>query len=236
MAHAFGIPALPVGQPGHCAFIWYKNGAWSLGNDVSGWDKSSTHSGISYTWMRSSTYFPLMDGAQANLESYRLSEKMRIASKLAEPADVFEILEDASTECPENFAVWEDLEDALNEPGLESAAVQDVLKPTLVAFRESKKEIIDIAPEKTVTSTCSEDTISRMKGGMNIRETWYCKEETATFEMDFETPCTIDEIKIKWWGWSKAATYSISALSQAGKHFGTDNSYVSDIAMTMLCQ
>ena len=22
MAQAFGIPAMPVGQPGHCAFLW----------------------------------------------------------------------------------------------------------------------------------------------------------------------------------------------------------------------
>ena len=28
MAHAFGVPAFPVEQPGHCALLWWKNGQW----------------------------------------------------------------------------------------------------------------------------------------------------------------------------------------------------------------
>ena len=38
----FGIPAQPVGQPGHCAFIFYNNQKeWVLGNNISGWSGSS---------------------------------------------------------------------------------------------------------------------------------------------------------------------------------------------------
>ena len=36
----FGIPAQPVGQPGHCAFIYYTNGQWEIGNDIYGWSES----------------------------------------------------------------------------------------------------------------------------------------------------------------------------------------------------
>lgn len=41
-----GIPAYPVGQPGHCAFVW-KNimGEWVVGNDIYGWSWSDGHSG-----------------------------------------------------------------------------------------------------------------------------------------------------------------------------------------------
>ncbi|WP_066874199.1 hypothetical protein [Clostridium mediterraneense] len=38
----FGMPAQPVGQPGHCAFIFYNNQKeWVLGNNISGWSGSS---------------------------------------------------------------------------------------------------------------------------------------------------------------------------------------------------
>ena len=36
----FGIPAQPVGQPGHCAFIYYTDGQWEIGNDIYGWSES----------------------------------------------------------------------------------------------------------------------------------------------------------------------------------------------------
>ena len=79
MAQAFGIPGLPVGQPGHCAFIWLKNGTnWYLGNDISGWAESTTHSGIQYSWKSQAPFFPVMNEAQLNPDAYRLSEKMRI--------------------------------------------------------------------------------------------------------------------------------------------------------------
>ena len=79
MAQAFGIPGLPVGQPGHCAFIWLKNGTtWNLDNDISGWAESTTHTGIQYTWKLQAPFIPMMNEAQLNPNLYRLSEKMRI--------------------------------------------------------------------------------------------------------------------------------------------------------------
>ena len=216
MAHAFGVPALPVAQPGHCAYMWYKDGAWRLGNDINGWDGTNTHSGIAYTWMRPASYFLLMDGAQANLAGYRLSEKMRIASKLVGGGDRFAILEEASTECPQNFDVWEDLENALNDPALETASVQDALKPTLAAFRgSSMTKISNIAPMKEITSTCNNDQTSKITDDGSDSQ-WVCRKQEATFEIDLATPCTINKIKFKWWGWSKAGIYTISALSESG--------------------
>jgi hypothetical protein len=42
VCQSFGVPAIRVGQPGHCAFIWQKQqGEWELGNDVSGWTSAT---------------------------------------------------------------------------------------------------------------------------------------------------------------------------------------------------
>ena len=61
-AQANGIPAITVGQPGHCAFI-YKTSptTWKLTNDVFGWEK--THgSGTNMRWdtFRESDYGPFL--------------------------------------------------------------------------------------------------------------------------------------------------------------------------------
>ncbi|KAL5263622.1 hypothetical protein ACHWQZ_G008852 [Mnemiopsis leidyi] len=216
MCHSYGVPATPVGQPGHCAYIWYRNGGWVLGNDVSGWGSSSTHSGIQYTWMKPAYYFRVMNDAQKNLEGYRLSEKMRIASKIAEPQDRFSILEDASTECPYNFAVWMDLETAMEHPSLQKETVQEALLPSLLAHREREKKVSDIAKDKKVTSECFGGTAFRINDDQD--GTAYCKETTGDFELDLERPSKINELKFHWWGQSKPAEYDIYAMSEEGTY------------------
>ena len=49
MAQAFGIPAVPVAQPGHCAFLWRKDGQWIISNDVGGIDTSIIHNGFQWS-------------------------------------------------------------------------------------------------------------------------------------------------------------------------------------------
>ena len=216
MCQAYGVPAAPVAQPGHCAFIWYRNGGWVLENDISGWGNSTILSRIQYTWMRPAYYFRVMNDAQKNLDGYRLSEKMRIASKLVAPENRFPILEDASKECPYNFAVWMDLEIAMEEPSLQKEIVQDTLLPSLVAHRESEMKVSDIAREKTVTSECFGDTAFKInddEGG-----TAYCKQETGDFELDLVRPSTIKDLKFQWWGWSKPAEYDMYAMSEDGNY------------------
>ncbi|XP_063678769.1 uncharacterized protein LOC134814536 [Bolinopsis microptera] len=216
MCHAYGVAAVPVGQPGHCAYIWYRGGNWVLGNDVSGWGSSNSHWGIQYTWMRQAYYFRVMNEAQKNLAGYRLSEKLRIASKLVNPEDRFEILEDATTECPYNFAVWVDLEKAIKEPNLNKETVQNALLPVVLSQREKENKSSDIASEKIVTSECF-GTSSRAMTDKH-GNTAYCKQETADFEIDLEKPSTIQEIKFQWWGWSKPAEYDIYAMGEDGDY------------------
>ena len=216
MCHAFGIPAALVGQPRHCAYIWYRNGKWQLGNSAGRWDQSSMISWAQYTWHRDAYYFPLMNDAQKHLEEYRLSEKMRIASKLCNPEDRLPILEVASLECPYNFAVWTDLLSAMEEPNLPKETVHDTLLPDLVAYRQLQSEIHDIAWKKKIVSECFGETCYLMNDGREHHAS--CEEQTAEFEVDLEKPSTINEVKIKWWGWSKAAEFDVYAMSEDGDY------------------
>ena len=81
MAQAFGVPAMPVGQPGHCAFLWWKNGDWVLSNDVSRVNKSTVHEGIQWSWTDQAAFVWLMEDTQKDMEKYIMSEKLRIAAK-----------------------------------------------------------------------------------------------------------------------------------------------------------
>ena len=37
-----GVPVYPIGQPGHCAFVWkHPNGHWQIGNNLGGWNWAS---------------------------------------------------------------------------------------------------------------------------------------------------------------------------------------------------
>ncbi|XP_063684925.1 uncharacterized protein LOC134819090 [Bolinopsis microptera] len=214
MCHAYGVPAATVGQPGHCAYVWYRNGNWQLGNSVSDW--AETFHGDMY--MGRAYFFPVMNEAQKNLEGYRLSEKMRIISRLANPEDRFEILEDATTECPYNFAVWLDLEGAIDEPNLQKETVQNVLLPTLLKQQEKETQVSDIAREKVGTSECfGDDRMKKLLVGLGSVQ---CKDqETFDFEVDLGKPSTIKEVKIKWIGFNRGVEYGIYAL-------GEDSDYV----------
>ena len=53
---ARGIPAMPVGQPGHCALAWAKplsgnTWKWQLYNDISGLSATTRHDGIKTPWL-----------------------------------------------------------------------------------------------------------------------------------------------------------------------------------------
>lgn len=55
ICQAFGIPAIPIKQPGHCAVMWLKllsntSWEWILSNKLSPYALSSQHSGIKQPW------------------------------------------------------------------------------------------------------------------------------------------------------------------------------------------
>merc|ERR1719491_2950686 len=107
MSQAFGVPAMPVGQPGHCAFLWWKRpGPWVISNNISGWSKSTKHGNIQMTWGDKVWMVPLMERAQLDMDNYSKSERLRVLAQFV-PVEVRgDLLAVAAKICPFNMAVW----------------------------------------------------------------------------------------------------------------------------------
>ncbi len=112
MSQAFGVPAMPVGQPGHCAFIWQQQPTvWAINNDISGWAESNRHDGIHITWASNDVgsaawLIPLMQDAQRDLPNFAQSESVRHAAAFADPDDRAGVFAEACELSPCNFAAW----------------------------------------------------------------------------------------------------------------------------------
>ena len=212
MAQSFGIPGLPVGQPGHCAFIWLKNGTeWKLSNDVSGWTKSTTHLPVMYSWKRPAPFFTMMHEAQLNPDAYRLSEKMRIlASSFVDPKFKYELLEDANTVCPQNYDLYNELKETMSEQTVDRDLVEKQMVPYLEEYHKDNFETVkDVAFKKDATASEFQDRANKITDGTGSH--WYSNETSAWVEIDLENPCTINEMKINWWGTSYSSNFDVLA-------------------------
>lgn len=108
-AQAFGVPAMPVGQPGHCAFLWENQpGHWRTGNDIFGWSESSQHGGIYIHWGTRGSYVLLMEAAHRDPARFVASERARWAAALAGPNSTA-LLQAAVAFQPLNGGAWQSL-------------------------------------------------------------------------------------------------------------------------------
>jgi hypothetical protein len=110
MCQAFGVPAMPVGQPGHCAFLWQKpTRSWAINNDISGWAESSRHDGTHTPWGNPAWFVPLFQGALRDQAGYAAAERLRWVAPLATTAGArAEILAAACKANPLDYAAWVD--------------------------------------------------------------------------------------------------------------------------------
>jgi hypothetical protein len=112
MSQAFGVPAMPVGQPGHCAFIWQQTPhAWAINNDISGWAESGRHDGIQITWGQPAWMVPLMQDAQSDRADFARSEVLRFGAEFVgrsapDAADEAALLAEACDARGTNFGAW----------------------------------------------------------------------------------------------------------------------------------
>ncbi len=125
MAQAFGVPAMPVGQPGHCAFIWQKTPhAWSINNDISGWAESGCHGGITIPWGHPAYFVPLMQLAQSEPAHFAESEVLRSCAELVGEGAKDAVLAKATDACGANFAAWQERIAAMNAMGVSTSATE----------------------------------------------------------------------------------------------------------------
>jgi hypothetical protein len=110
-AQAHGIPAMPVGQPGHCAFLWKKDPqTWRTGNDISGWPGSTEHGGTYIHWGNRGSYVLLMEQAHREPVRFLASEQARwLSSATKDAAKATGLLETAAKIQPFNGGAWLDL-------------------------------------------------------------------------------------------------------------------------------
>lgn len=104
LAQCYGVPALPVGQPGHCAYEYLDvNHNYQLGYDVSGWQKTANYN----------TNFPFMklcNELRKQNEKYEESDYHRYEAVRAANADqAIAELEKAVEILPMNYRAWEEL-------------------------------------------------------------------------------------------------------------------------------
>ena len=107
MSQAFGVPAMPVGQPGHCAFLWQKEPhRWSINNDISGWAESGCHAGIVMQWGHPAWFMPLMQEAQADARAFVAAETLLAAAELCKQDERGAIAAEACKLCPLHYGAW----------------------------------------------------------------------------------------------------------------------------------
>jgi len=107
MSQAFGVPAMPVGQPGHCAFLWQKEPQrWSINNDISGWAESGQHEGICLPWGRNAWFVPLMQDAQRDHGRFVTAEALLAAAALCGESSWSAFAAEACKACPQHYAAW----------------------------------------------------------------------------------------------------------------------------------
>lgn len=107
MSQAFGVPAMPVGQPGHCAFLWQKEPrAWTIGNDISGWSESAQHDGVFLPWGREAWFVRLMQDAQADRAGLVAAEALLGAAELGGEASWGTFASEACRSAPQHYGAW----------------------------------------------------------------------------------------------------------------------------------
>jgi len=148
MCQAFGIPAMPVGQPGHCAFIWQKEPhQWSLNNDISGWAESGRHTGIQTAWGNPAWLVPMMQAAQANASAYLDAQTLLDATTIAwgKPADDLAVLAEATERCPLHMAAWRARVGLIVQSKQPTSLAKKALKEAAVALATQPMAYAEIA-------------------------------------------------------------------------------------------
>lgn len=105
---AKGIPAYPIGQPGHCAFIWKKPGNhWVIGNNVCG----------GWNWAQGGSPLPLWPGSAATIQALDHYLSMDKASEsnnayycatlVENPVNSGQLLDYALKQNRKNYPAWQ---------------------------------------------------------------------------------------------------------------------------------
>mmetsp|Transcript_30875 Transcript_30875/g.67596 ORF Transcript_30875/g.67596 Transcript_30875/m.67596 type:complete len:646 (-) Transcript_30875:42-1979(-) len=221
VCQAFGAPAMPVGQPGHCAYIWQTaDRKWALVNDISGWGKSCKHDDIQICWGDQAWLVPLMQVCQSDFKQYAKSERLRTLAALAGDSG---LLLAALKECPCNWPAWLEL---INAAQLDRQPKDWVIAEWEARQQQENEHIkIEVAHGKRVKACDCHERAANVVDGTGSE--WWTGQTTAWLEIDLGDVFHIHEVKIQWWGISVAKRFSLlfavdndAPFAEARNHVG----------------
>ncbi|MFD3449911.1 discoidin domain-containing protein [Microbacteriaceae bacterium 4G12] len=152
VSQAFGVAAMPVGQPGHCALIWNdKPSSWYLGNDIFGWGASEHHDVTVIPWSDNSLknqvpYILLFEDAELDQSKLDQSERLRWLAKAMTLSDnKVAIYKIATNILPINVLVWKDYVSLmLQNPNVTDAQWQELNNSIVTAFANEPRPMMDL--------------------------------------------------------------------------------------------
>ncbi|WP_242297953.1 putative mucin/carbohydrate-binding domain-containing protein [Bacillus cereus group sp. BfR-BA-01382] len=152
VSQAFGVAAMPVGQPGHCALIWNnKPSSWNLGNDISGWSQSSRHDATVIPWSDNSPtnqvpYMLLFENAERDPVKLDQSERLRwLAKAMTSKDNKIAIYKISTNILPINFLVWEDYVSLmLQNPNVTDAEWKALNNNIISVFANEPRPMMDL--------------------------------------------------------------------------------------------
>lgn len=102
-----GVPAYPIGQPGHCAFIWKKPGNnWVIGNNVcGGWNWSEGNGSV--PWKGPTAVIQVLDHYFGIGKTVESSNAYYFAELVQNPANGDKLIEYALTQNRKNYPAWQ---------------------------------------------------------------------------------------------------------------------------------
>ena len=217
MAQAHGIPAMPVAQPGHCAFLWWKNGNWTLANDVSDLKLSSIHEGVQLPWCTDKAcYVLLMNEAQAKFEDYKLSEILRVvAGEAKDNLHSMVLLNLAISTCFSNFHAWRDFAAILGLCEITNSISLSILSKYCLSNHTASESFDVLSLNKPVQVSDCEERARNVVDGTGSE--WWTGNKTGWIEIDLQELCNVTKVEIQWWGIS--VSRSLILLSSDGGEY-----------------
>ncbi|PRT12751.1 chitin-binding protein [Bacillus toyonensis] len=152
VSQAFGVAAMPVGQPGHCALIWNnKPSSWNLGYDISGWGQSSRHDATVIPWSDNSPtnqvpYMLLFENAERDPVKLDQSERLRwLAKAMTSTDNKIAIYKISTNILPINFLVWNDYVSLmLQNPNVTDAEWKELNNSIISVFANEPRPMMDL--------------------------------------------------------------------------------------------
>nr|WP_255449800.1 putative mucin/carbohydrate-binding domain-containing protein [Bacillus sp. BPN334] len=152
VSQAFGVAAMPVGQPGHCALIWNnKPSSWNLGYDISGWGQSSRHDATVIPWSDNSPtnqvpYMLLFENAEREPVKLDQSERLRwLAKAMTSTDNKIAIYKISTNILPINFLVWKDYVSLmLQNPNVTDAEWEELNNSIISVFANEPRPMMDL--------------------------------------------------------------------------------------------